>query len=310
MAKILLHCPLNISRSLVAMMEEFCGEFSKKHKIDVTIDTQPHRPSETSLFEACVQKNDMPDLTIGHVDDFADLPPGYLARHFKSIPGRFPIREELADMGWTDNDGYFHPFVVIPFAMFYNKDLLDQKDIPTGWQDLLDSKWQGKILMPDAFRIVSLVVKTFMQTDFPQDFEKATANFVHQGSPMEVITAVDEGRYPVGITNIAFARISKQKNTRLIWPADGLFCMPQVMVFSKNAADPLFEIGDFLMSDKVQNYLSLQSFVPAAKGIAMHKLVTDNQCNLRWKGWHSFLSALKGRRSGTNSQREVKGKEQ
>ncbi len=297
MASVLLHCPLNISRSLVQMMEEFCREFKKKHDIEVTIETQPHRPSEKSLFEACVEKNEMPDLVVGHVDDFADLPPGFLAEHFKSVPGRFPVRKELADKGWTDNDGYFHPFVVIPFAIFYNHNMIQGNDIPRVWQDLLDGRWEGKIRMPDEFRIVSLVVKTFMKTDFPDDFEKAGANFVHQGSPMEVITAVDEGRYPIGITNIAFARISKQKNTRIIWPADGLFCMPQVMVWRRGAPDPLFEIGDFLMSRQVQTYLSLQSFVPAAPDIPMHELVTDNQCNLRWKGWYSFLEALRGRKA-------------
>jgi len=279
------------------MMEAFCREFTEKHNIEVTIDTQPHRPSEKSLFEDCVEKDQMPDLTVGHVDDFADLSAGYLAEHFQTIPGRFPIRKELADMGWTDNNGYFHPFVVIPFAIFYNQNVLKENDIPRVWEDLLYERWAGKILMPDEFRIVSLVVKAFMNADFPNRFDRMKTNFVHQGSPMEVITAVDEGRYPIGITNIAFARISKQKNTRIIWPADGLFCMPQVMVWGRNAAEPLFEIGDFLMSPQVQTYLSLQSFVPAAPDIPMHELVTNNQCNLRWKGWDSFLAALKGRRA-------------
>jgi len=297
MAKILLHCPLNISRSLVQMMEEFSREFTEKHNIEVTVETQPHRPSEKSLFEACVEKNDMPDLTVGHVDDFADLPPGFLAEHFKSVPSRFPIRKELADKGWTDHSGYFHPFVVIPFAIFYNQNILKGNDIPQSWADLLDDRWTGKILMPDEFRIVSLVVKAFMNADFPDRLNAMKTNFVHQGSPMEVITAVDDGRYPIGITNIAFARISKQKNTRIIWPSDGLFCMPQVMVWGQKAPDPLFEIGDFLMSPKIQNYLSLQSFVPAAPDIPMHELVTDNQCNLRWNGWDAFLAALKGRRA-------------
>ena len=296
MANVLLHCPLNISRSLVQMMEVFCSELNKKHGVEVVIETQPHRPSEKSLFEACVERGEVPDLTVGHVDDFADLPPGFLAEHFSSLPGRFPIRKELEEMGFTDNNGYFHPFVVIPFAIFYNHNLLENVDIPHVWKDLLDPRWQGKILMPDAFRIVSLVVKTFMRTDFPEEFDNFEANFIHQGSPMEVITAVDEGEYPIGITNIAFARISKHKNTRIIWPEDGLFCMPQVMVWGRNAPEPLFEIGDFLMSPQVQTYLSLQSFVPAASKILMHELITDNQCNLRWKGWGSFLEALKGRR--------------
>ncbi len=112
---------------------------------------------------------------------------------------------------------------------------------------------------------------------------------------MEIVTAVDEGKFSIGITNIAFARISREKNTRIIWPKEGLLCMPQVMVWSKKAPEPLLEAGDFLMSGKIQEYLAMQSFVPVSEEIPMPSLLTENSGNLRWNGWESFLKAVRGR---------------
>jgi ABC-type Fe3+ transport system substrate-binding protein len=295
MAIVLLHCPLNISRSLGKMMEEFCRPLQEKHKIEIQIQVQPHRSSEESLFKSYFEKDDLPDLTVGQVDDFANLPAGYLSAHFRSLPGRYPVRQELADIGFTDVNGYFHPFVIIPFAIFYNQNLLEEKDLPRTWKDLLDTRWQRQILMPDDSRMVSVIIKSFMEADFPDDFSNFKANVIHQGSPVEVVNAVDEGKYPLGITNIAFARISSQKNIRIIWPQDGLFCMPQVMVWSQKAAEPLLEIGDFLMSRPVQEYLAMQSFVPVSPDVPLPALISDHNCSLRWKGWESFLNVVKGR---------------
>ena len=50
MAKVLLHCPLNISRSLVQMMEEFCSELNEKHGVEEEIETQPHRLFSEGLW--------------------------------------------------------------------------------------------------------------------------------------------------------------------------------------------------------------------------------------------------------------------
>ncbi|HHX86898.1 MAG TPA: ABC transporter substrate-binding protein [Firmicutes bacterium] len=117
---------------------------------------------------------------------------------------------------------------------------------------------------------------------------------IHKGAPIDVVSAVDEGRYPLGITNIAFARISRNKNTRLIWPRDGMFCMPQVMVWSKNANENLLEIGDFLMSKPVQEYLALQAFIPASPEVGIPQLFTGHSLNLRWEGWESYLNIIRG----------------
>lgn len=295
MESILLHCPLNISRTLSRMMEDFCEKLRQKHGTSLQLDIQPHRPEEKSRLKACIEAGEIPAMTVGHVDDFADLPAEVISEICRALPGRFPLRQELSDIGFADSNGYFHPFAVVPFAIFYNPNLLDESRVPATWQDLLSPDWQGKIRMPDPFRIVSAVVRAFLRDDFPNDFDQFEKNVVQQGSPPEVVADVDSGDYPIGITNIAFARISRQKNTRIIWPDDGLFCMPQVMVFGRDASPPVLEIGDFLMSREVQAYLSMQSFVAASPEVALHPLVAENGCKLRWKGWKSFLSVARGR---------------
>jgi spermidine/putrescine-binding protein len=293
MARVFLHCSLNISRSLVEMMEEYGQKMQDKYGIEVKIKTQPHRPDEESLFKSDFEKSQLPDLIVGHVNDFAVLPKGFLEEHFRSLPERFPIKKNLADIGFKDPQGYFHPFVIIPFAIFYNKNLLDEKDIPQSWQDLLDPKWSKKVRMPDDFRMVSKIVRTFMEANYPDRFENFKDNVIHSKSPIDVVHAVDRGEYPIGITNIAFARISRNKNTRLIWPDDGFFCMPQVMVWSKYADNRLLEMGDFLMSPQVQEYLALQGFIPVSPDIDEPQLFADKDYKLHWKNWDYYLKIIR-----------------
>ncbi len=115
------------------------------------------------------------------------------------------------DSGFTDNNGYFHPFVIIPFAIFYNPNLLDEKDVPQKWSELLKPEWQNKIVMPDEFRMASVIVRAFIKADFPDKADNFDKNVTYLGSPIEVVDAVDEGKYTMGITNIAFAHISARK---------------------------------------------------------------------------------------------------
>ncbi len=293
MAKILVHCPLNISRALEEMLKEHCRKMQEKHGIPLDIQTQPHRPEEEGLLTKYLREGEFPQVMIGHVNDFAELPEGFLDEHFLSLPGRWPLRPELIDAGFIDPKGFFHLFVVIPFAMFYNPGLLEEGELPSAWEDLLDERWREKILMPDEYRMVSKIISTFMEAHYRERFNVFRKNVIFRGAPIDVVNAVDEGHYPVGITNIAFARISRNKNTRLIWPRDGMFCMPQVVVWSKGADGRLLEIGDYLMSRPVQEYLALQAFIPASPEVEIPQLFSGRKLDLRWEGWEIYLSTIR-----------------
>ncbi len=293
MARVILHCPLNISRTMEDLLKKRAQELEETNGIPIAVEMQPHRPTEEGIFQTYAEGGDIPDAMIGHVNDFAELPAGFLQEHFRAIPERFPLRKELREAGFEDKEAYFHPFVVIPFAMFYNTRLLTEAEAPKAWTDLSDDHWQGKIRMPDDYRVVSKVICSFMQSNYPEDYEAFQRNVTHSGAPIDVVNAVDEGSYSIGITNIAFARVSRYKNTRLIWPEDGIFCMPQVVVFSKRAPDELLELGDYLYSDEVQQYLAKQAFIPASPHVPLIALYRDHLIRLNWESWEHYLEVVR-----------------
>lgn len=303
MEKILLHCPPSISRPLSRMVENFCSELAEKHNLPILLETQPYRTDEKSLFETYVEEGNIPALTVGHVNDIAEQSFEFVSENCRSLPGRFPLKKELSEIGFDDREGHIHPFAVGPFVMCYNRTLLSEEGLPRTWKDLLSPRWQGKVLMPDDFRTVSLVIRAFMETYFPEKFEHFQKNFVRQGSPLEMVSAVDEGAYPICVTDITIARISRLKKTRIIWPEDGFFGAPQVMIFSKTAPEPILEVGEFLMSPEVQEFLTLQGFVGTSPEAFHHPLAAGNRHRLKWEGWRPFLSAVRGRYDDHGEQR-------
>lgn len=299
MARIFVHLPLNISRTLEQFIKEFGRVMESKHGLQVEVDSQIRcqpdnaNPGNNEL-ENDIDESSIPDLVVGSVNYFSNFPDGYLNKHFRPLPGRFPIRPELAEAGFADPEGYFHPFVIIPFAIFYNFNMFVQEEPLRRWEDLLDSRWQDKICLPDKYHMAPKMLRAYMQAYYPERYDVLHKNLVYQGAPINVINAVAEGRYPMGITNISFARIaSRNKNIRLLWPLDGLFCMPLVMVWSKKTDERLLEIGDFLLSKPVQEYLALQTFVSVSAEVAIPQLLTENNFSLRWKGWDDFLDVIK-----------------
>jgi hypothetical protein len=82
----------------------------------------------------------------------------------------------------------------------------------------------------------------------------------------------------------------------MIWPADGLFFMPQAMAWGMKAPEELFRVGEYLLSRPVQEFLSMQSFVPASEETPLHPMLVEKGCDLRWKGWETFFRVMKDRK--------------
>lgn len=61
-------------------------------------------------------------------NDFKDLPAGWAGEHW---------------------NGSYARLASGPILMSYNTKLVDQKDVPTDWQDVLNPKWKGKLLFVD-----------------------------------------------------------------------------------------------------------------------------------------------------------------
>ncbi|MBP1717479.1 MAG: extracellular solute-binding protein family 1 [Deltaproteobacteria bacterium] len=50
---------------------------------------------------------------------------------------------------WTNKDGKIQSFGIEYVALIYNKELVKPEDVPKKYEDLIDPKWKGKIVMAD-----------------------------------------------------------------------------------------------------------------------------------------------------------------
>jgi iron(III) transport system substrate-binding protein len=64
---------------------------------------------------------------------------GWLAKHTPPDTARFPAQGK-------DPDGFYFPFRSSLSVMGYNTNLVQEKDAPTSYADLLDPKWKGKLV--------------------------------------------------------------------------------------------------------------------------------------------------------------------
>ncbi|MDD4334943.1 MAG: ABC transporter substrate-binding protein [Desulfotomaculaceae bacterium] len=293
MAKVLVHLPLNISRAIEEMLKDFGREMKQKHGIKLEVENL-HKCMAADEKSKDMRIDNAPDLLVGNANYILKFAGSNLEEHIRPLPGRFPLRPELAKAGFADSRGYFHPFVIVPFAIFYNPNVVREGELPQVWADLLDASWREKILMPAQHHMAPKMIQALIQAYYPEKIAALRQNMVFDGAPINVVNAVDEGRYPLGITNVTFARVSRNKNISMLWPRDGLFCMPLVMVWNKKADDRLLEIGDYLLSSRVQEYLALQTFVPVSTAVNIPQVLIENNFNLIWRGWDDFINVLKG----------------
>jgi hypothetical protein len=100
MARVFMHCPLNISRTLVKMMEEFCQKWQEKYGIEVQIKMQPHQPGRGEPVPGVPESGRLLRmLTLGHVNDFADLGAGLPGAALRALPGRLSAETGAGGQG-------------------------------------------------------------------------------------------------------------------------------------------------------------------------------------------------------------------
>lgn len=289
--KVILHCPMNISRAFSRLISEFIQKEYSGGGSEFEVYDEPHRLGSEDSLLASVREGCPPALYIGHATDFGRLSASEITASFEPIPD-LPLAESLQKLGFKNEHSYFHPFTIIPFGVIYNKELAGEKR-PESWQDFQDPIYYGRIRIPDRQRTISRVLVGTMKTLYPDTCEKFIANCVFHGSPIEVVNAVDQGKYHYGMVNIAFSRFSRFNNTAIMWIKEGSFCMPLVIAIGKGKSELVGRIVAYILSSKVQDFFALQGFIPAVSGEIPAVLQKDD-LQLIWKGWDDFLKATAG----------------
>jgi hypothetical protein len=291
MASVFLHSPLNINLSLAAMLRAAVAEIGKKNNTEVTVKSVTCHQREDGQLPLTIAE--LEDMVITYGSDLAALRRDGARSWLRPCAGRFPLRQELSTRGFEDAQGYFHPIFLIPLIIIYNQRLVPTNEAPQKWEDLLSTKWRKRILFPERHLPASRALLALMQDLFPDRLAELLENVVFQGSPVDVKNAVDAGQFPIGVNKVAFARFARNKNVAMVWPREGAFGLPNIMLWRAGADEVLLGVGDFLRSTPMQEFFLKNGYIPVSAEVPMLSEAEGNGCRLLWKGWDWFLN-MKG----------------
>jgi iron(III) transport system substrate-binding protein len=132
-----------------------------------------------------------------------------------SVPYQSPTWVGAAP-DWADPDGHWWINSRWAFVLVYNKDLLAKAgyDVPKSWQDLLDPKWKGEIVMPSPLTsgTAYMMVYSFMTLygfnvdkgeeggwEYLEALDKNVAHYTRGGNvPTDLVA---RGEFMLGITS-------------------------------------------------------------------------------------------------------------
>ena len=143
---------------------------------------------------------------------------------------------------FKDRDGQLTAWRVTPVGVLYNTELVKPIDVPKSLDDLLDSKWQGKISMPDPSRHASTAqflwnlnkVKGEKWMDFVRGLAKQKPLLMESYST--VPNVIVRGESHLGITYIQYS--VQTKGPIGFAPLDRAFADPSDAALSGKAANP------------------------------------------------------------------------
>ena len=144
----------------------------------------------------------------------------------------------------AQDPGYWYPIKALVLVMSYNADIIKPADAPKKWEDLLDPKWKGKMVMPDAaysgaaFHWFAAMHKHFGKSYMDKLSKQDVA--LRQGNGAAA-NAVVSGERPLAAMILeyrTFVDIKKGANVQIVIPDEGVPITEMVIGIPKAAPNP------------------------------------------------------------------------
>lgn len=169
---------------------------------------------------------------------------------------------DLLKPGLRPEGDRWTPFSSLPVVLIYNTRLVGPGEL-TGWADLLDERWRGKIAFADpAVSGSSYTAAVTMLLGLDGDLWADLARFEDNldgnilSDSGEVPTAVDTGSCWVGVTleETALKRQSQGANIAIVYPTEGTSNLPDgtALVSGARHRDNAMAFLEFVQSADVQ----------------------------------------------------------
>lgn len=173
---------------------------------------------------------------------------------------------EVLDQTFVSEKQCWGAFSALPIVLIYNNKLVYETAAPTGWADLLEERWRGKVAFADpntsgsSYTALATMVQVLKEKtpDCLEQFAYILDGNVLSGSG-DVIDAVVKGTRLVGITleETALKKIAAGADITMVYPIEGTSAVPDGSALIKNAphAENAKLFLDFIVSKETQQFI-------------------------------------------------------
>ncbi len=278
--KIFIFVPINIGRNIEQLL--------KRKAPNTEFITPASSGEELKYFEKTFRnpvKNELPELIVSLQPKLLEYFENEdLQKQYVAIDDKFPaLRQDLKDKKLDSSCAFIKPLLFAPIIMLVNKDL---EQPPSSWQDLLQERFCGRVLAPDAQTPVSVAFNFLMRDLNDNEITKKFLNSMkYSGLPFDVITGVNKGFYDVGLLPLPFARYNMGKNLTTVIPDEGAIVLPEMLLLKKDASPETLTVAQDLFGKNIQRFFSqLGALIPAIEEIPL-PVEFKNNMKFYWKNW-------------------------
>jgi iron(III) transport system substrate-binding protein len=250
---------------------ESVEDWTKVYKADTGTNVEFFRAGGVKLaqkFEQEIKANqvaaDVIDISLpGLLTQWAEQ--GLLMKYDSPEAKHYPAELRM--------EGFWTPIKALDACMAYNSGIIAEADAPKHWEDLLDPKWKGKMVMADPFfsggalhwyyATRKLLGKEFMEKLAKQDI------LLRNGSG-EVIDTVISGERPLAASALQYYASEKAAEgvkIRMVFPSEGVPAGMEVMGITAKAPNPegAKKFLDFALSKQAQELWQKKFFAPSLR---------------------------------------------
>ena len=207
------------------------------------IDVEVHRTGSQRVLQRVMQEasSGIKTADVIHTSDAGHF---VLLRDKGLLLQYTPKGVENFPAGFKDKNGFYFGMRATLSVIAYNPKIVLEKDAPHSWKDLLNSKWNGKMVSahPGYSGIIMTHVLALVNLygwDYFRDLAKNKLHLVQSANDPAGIVA--SGERPVGVNGAEYFYYKTQKQgnpIKSVYPKEGIPLVVSPVAIAKNSLHP------------------------------------------------------------------------
>ena len=207
------------------------------------IDVEVHRTGSQRVLQRVMQEasSGIKTADVIHTSDAGHF---VLLRDKGLLLQYTPKGVENFPAGFKDKNGFYFGMRATLSVIAYNPKIVLEKDAPHSWKDLLNSKWNGKMVSahPGYSGIIMTHVLALVNLygwDYFRDLAKNKLHLVQSANDPAGIVA--SGERPVGVNGAEYFYYKTQKQgnpIKIVYPKEGIPLVVSPVAIAKNSLHP------------------------------------------------------------------------